>query len=171
MTQEIGRQITSLRLKGLGYKSIALAVGITKESVRYYCKKNGLDGFIGSKKIIYEAPKNNPDICKFCGGMIERSPRSGKKLFCCEEHRRAWWKAHPEEARRGKEATYKCECSYCKRIFYSYGNKNRKYCSHDCYIQDRFWTDRATELDGNEIAIRQRVALSGPTEIRLKRIS
>ncbi len=26
-----------------------------------------------------------------------------------------------------------------KRYFSAYGNKFRKYCSHDCYVMDRFW--------------------------------
>ena len=37
MRKEYGEQITSLRLKGLGYKSIALVLGISRENVRYYC--------------------------------------------------------------------------------------------------------------------------------------
>jgi len=30
-------------------------------------------------------------------------------------------------------------CARCGKEFTSYGNKNRKYCSHDCYIKARFW--------------------------------
>ena len=33
-------------------------------------------------------------------------------------------------------ATY---CAYCGQPFQSYGNQTRKYCSHECYIHDRFW--------------------------------
>ena len=44
MTEAIGKQITYLRCKGLGYKSIALLLNISRENVRYYCKKHGLDG-------------------------------------------------------------------------------------------------------------------------------
>lgn len=28
---------------------------------------------------------------------------------------------------------------YCGKAFVAYGNKDRKYCSHDCYIRDRFY--------------------------------
>ena len=31
---------------------------------------------------------------------------------------------------------YKCE--KCGKKFISYGNKDRKYCCHECYIEDRF---------------------------------
>lgn len=44
---------------------------------------------------------------------------------CCEVD--AVWKAN-----------YECICEYCGKTFLSYGNKNRKYCSHSCYINDRF---------------------------------
>lgn len=171
MRKEIGEQITSLRLKGLGYKSIALVLGISRENVRYYCKTHGLNGTADLVKLNFSEHKNNPEVCKHCGKKIERLPRSGKKLFCSESCRRAWWREHPEEAKHGENATYECECSYCKRTFYSYGNKDRKYCCHDCYIQDRFWTDPNEVADKREIALRQRIAMSEPPKMRLRKIS
>ncbi len=78
MTQEMGRQITSLRLKGLGYKSIAIVVGTSRENVRYYCKTHDLEGT--ADEITKQKPelKINPETCKFCGNKIIRNPRSGK---------------------------------------------------------------------------------------------
>ena len=38
-------------------------------------------------------------------------------------------------------AYYNQVCAYCGRFFSSYGKKGRKYCCHDCYIMDRFWSD------------------------------
>lgn len=32
----------------------------------------------------------------------------------------------------------KAVCPVCKKPFTVYGNANRKYCSHECYIEDRF---------------------------------
>ena len=141
MTEEIGKQITYLRHKGLGYKSIALVLDISRENVRYYCKKHELSGTGEQVRIRFENNKN-PDTCKQCGKKFERHPRSGKKLFCSEQCRRAWWKEHPDQAKHGENAIYEIRCAYCNRIFYSYGNNGRKYCSHDCYILDRFWKDR-----------------------------
>ena len=115
MRPEIAKQITNLRLKGLGYKSIAVVVGTSKENVRYYCKTHGLGGKCDLVKLNFEEHKKHPETCKFCGGKITRIPHSGKKLYCSDECRRAWWKEHPGEANHSKDATYKCECSYCKR--------------------------------------------------------
>ena len=171
MRPEITKQITNLRLKGLGYKSIAIVVGTSKENVRYFCKTHGLDGNAELVKLNFEEHKKHPEVCKQCGGKILRVPHSGKKLFCSDECRRNWWKEHPEEAKHSKAATYKCECSYCQRVFYAYGNKNRKYCSHDCYIQARFWTDPDMKVDKKEIAKRQEISGKLPTEVILKKIS
>ena len=38
-------------------------------------------------------------------------------------------------------AYYNQVCAYCGRFFSSYGKKGRKYCCHDCYIMDRFWSE------------------------------
>ena len=166
----MARQITQLRMKGLGYKSIGILVGTSRENVRYFCKTHGLAGDAEQIKATLK-DENVPSRCKFCGKRIERNAKSGKKLFCSDECRRAWWKQHPDESKHSDGATYECQCAYCKRIFYSYGNRNRKYCSHDCYIQDRFWTDPKAEVDSKEISIRQRIAQSAPAEMRLRRIS
>ena len=171
MRPEMEKQIINLRLKGLGYKAIAVVIGSSKENVRYFCKTHGLDGNAELVKLNFEEHKKHPETCKFCGGKITRVPHSGKKLYCSDECRRAWWKEHPGEANHSKEATYKCECSYCKRVFYSYGNKDRKYCSHDGYIQDRFWTNPDEKVDKKEIAKRQVISGKLPGEVVLKKIS
>lgn len=145
MTREMMEQIEELRLKGLGYKSIGLVVGTSRENVRYYCKKHGLDGDLSAVRARYEE-RNTPDRCKNCGKRIDRNPHSGKKLFCGDECRREWWKNHQNEARRSSKAFYVFECAYCKRQFTAYGNQFRKYCCHECYIQDRFWSKPQAHL-------------------------
>ncbi|MBR5338086.1 MAG: RNA polymerase subunit sigma-70 [Lachnospiraceae bacterium] len=171
MTVEMGRQITILRLKGLGYRTIADIIGSTRDNVRYYCKTHGLDGDADLVKLNFIEHKNNPKVCKHCGKKIERKPRSGKKLFCSDECRRAWWKEHPEESQRSKDAMYECECAYCKKKFTSYGNKNRKYCSHNCYILHRFWTDPDSSPGAVKVKNRQGMEVSPPGKMTVKRIS
>ena len=36
------------------------------------------------------------------------------------------------------KANYEFVCPNCKKHFVCYGNKNRKYCCHDCYLEDRY---------------------------------
>lgn len=44
MTADEKERIKELRLKGMGYKGIANLLGLTRDSVRGFCKRNGLDG-------------------------------------------------------------------------------------------------------------------------------
>ena len=44
MTDVEKHQIKDLRVKGDGYKAIATILGITRDSIRSYCKRTGLDG-------------------------------------------------------------------------------------------------------------------------------
>lgn len=172
MTDEQKQKITELRLKGMGYKAIAHIVGdVSREGVRYYCRTHGLVG--GSELITlnYDLQRKRPDYCKQCGGKLERNAHSGVKYFCCDKCRRAWWKAHPDDAKQTKKKAYELTCQYCHVKFISYGKADRKYCSHDCYIKDRFWTDPDTEVTAKEIKKRQEAKEQKSGDLKLRRIS
>ena len=47
-----------------------------------------------------------------------------------------WWNSHLDLVKR--KAIYHFTCPTCGREFTAYGNAHRKYCSHSCYIEDRF---------------------------------
>jgi len=42
MTEEQRQQIKVLRYKGFGYEKIAKSIGLSRDSVRCYCVRNGL---------------------------------------------------------------------------------------------------------------------------------
>lgn len=113
--------ITKLRLEGYSYKEIADALKISINTVKSFCRRNGLTGTSEKKK----------HICINCGTEIDE----GKK-FCSSKCRQEWWNNNLDKVNR--KAYYNFTCSYCHKPFNSYGNKNRKYCSHECYIKDRF---------------------------------
>ena len=81
MNAEIARQIAELRHKGLGYKSIVIVVGTSRENGRYYCKTHGLDGYAEQVKMEYREKRNTPDNCKYCGVHIDRKPHSVEKAL------------------------------------------------------------------------------------------
>jgi len=62
-----------------------------------------------------------------------------EKKFCSDRCRNKWWNSHLSEVKR--KAMYEYTCPNCKKTFMAYGNRNRKYCSHECYINDRFGGD------------------------------
>ena len=91
MTEAMGKHIRELRIKGLGYQTIAIVVGSTKETVRYYCKTHGLMGEAELARLNYEENLKRPENCKCCGAKLIRNRHSGKKLFCSNRCRQSWW--------------------------------------------------------------------------------
>ena len=49
MTEEKKKRIKELRLSGYGYSSIAALIFETRDTVRNYCRKIGLDGVMGER--------------------------------------------------------------------------------------------------------------------------
>lgn len=45
MTDAQAAQIRTLRMQGKGYKSVASAVGLSRDIVRNYCKAHGMEGY------------------------------------------------------------------------------------------------------------------------------
>lgn len=60
-------------------------------------------------------------------------PKHKTKIFCSDKCRIAWWKSHTSEMKRRNPNV--ALCNYCKCEFTYYGNRQRKYCSRDCYLK------------------------------------
>lgn len=74
--------------------------------------------------------------CLSCGVTLVILPGRKRKKFCSDACRMKWWNSHKYLIK--KKAVYEFTCAYCKKPFTAYGNAGRKYCSHKCYIEDRF---------------------------------
>ena len=79
------------------------------------------------------------NTCPYCSQTIRQPATGRKRKFCSDTCRRAWWAVHPMDAQ--KSAFYDRTCVYCGQTFTTYGNKTRRYCSHNCYVHDRFYRD------------------------------
>lgn len=133
MTESQMQQITDMRKDGLGYTTIASRMGITKDRVRSFCRTRGLTGARTSSYV----PENAGDnYCINCGNRLGHTAGKRKRKFCSDDCRLTWWNNHPDQVKR--KAYYSFTCHYCKAQFSAYGNANRTYCSHECYIHDRF---------------------------------
>lgn len=133
MTNEQREKITALRHQGYGYTAIANSVGLSKDSVKAYCRSHCLAGEKAEKHSLAKVPTQ---LCLNCGKVLIQHPGRKQKKFCCPECRTAWWNAHPEAVKQ--KAVYTFTCPKCKKEFTAYGNAKRKYCSHGCYIAARF---------------------------------
>ena len=56
MTNEQREKITALRHQGFGYTAVANSVGLSKDSVKAYCRSHGLAGEKAENHSLVEAP-------------------------------------------------------------------------------------------------------------------
>jgi len=134
MTLSQKERITQMRADGDSYSKIAATLDISKNTVKSFCQRNNLGDM--SAKSAEPVPADDGSHCKQCGQKIQQQPKKKLRKFCSDECRAAWWAAHPEAL--NKKATYNFVCAYCKAPFTAYGNKERKYCTHTCYVAGRF---------------------------------
>ena len=127
------KRIRALRQRGVGYRTIAAELGISRDTVRNFCTSHDLNGVAADQSL----PAGN--VCPCCGGEIIQPRRGRRRRFCSDTCCRKWWAAHPEAIRQRPEAQRHLKCVYCGKEFIVYGSAPRRYCSHNCYIRDRFW--------------------------------
>ena len=129
---EQAQEITRLRGLGMGYKLIAAELELSRDTVRNYCRKNNLDGDVGTDPL-------SEGVCRQCGQPLDpEAPKSRK--FCSDACRWKWWNAQSESAHRPMSKRQEVRCANCGKVFIAYQNKGRRYCSHACYIRDGFWS-------------------------------
>ena len=133
MTDNQKEKIKEMRQDGQSYSQIASTLGISQNTIKSYCRRNNLGS---TKSTEPKAEKKIYTSCKHCTKPLTHGKKGQSKKFCSEKCRRAWWKANDSEL--AKKAYYTLICAECGTEFESYGNKNRKYCGHACYIKNRF---------------------------------
>lgn len=135
MTDEQKEKIICFRRRGIGYADIGRELGISKDTVKSFCRRNGLT--------ISEVKTDDLDRCRECGNPIVQQEKSKKRIFCCKACREKWWTEHADRICR--KVVYTFTCAGCGKTFTAYGNSSRKYCSHACYVRDRFGGSNADE--------------------------
>ena len=130
-------QVRRMRGEGKSYSKIATCLGISENTIKSYCQRNNLGGINDTSKAGQaDIEKEVFNFCKNCGKSIEQRPGRKQRKFCSDECRITWWNSHMDLV--SQKSIYHLECMGCRKSFDSYGNKNRKYCTHACYIKDRF---------------------------------
>lgn len=126
MTTEQKDTISRLRRTGLNFSAIAESVGLPVGTVKTFCYRNAVTPSVATDK----------HVCLCCGKEVPQNPGRKEKKFCSDRCRNTWWNRNLDKVNR--KANYKIICACCKKEFISYGNASRKYCSHECYVEDRF---------------------------------
>ena len=134
MTENQKMQIIKLRASGNGYGKIAKTLGISLNTIKSFCRRHNINGNAVVESL---APCCGETArCENCGREIHQIAKQKKRRFCCDKCRNVWWNAHLDRVKR--KAIYDFRCLHCGKVFRIYGDRRRKYCSHKCYISDRF---------------------------------
>lgn len=136
MTPYHKEHIQRLRNEGKGYKGIAALLGLSENTVKSFCKRNSfanVPSYTSDNGFVHIGDSS---FCKNCGKPIKTRQGVKPRKFCCDNCRLYWWNKHSDQVTQ--KAIYHMVCAGCGNPFDSYGNKNRKYCTHSCYIKARF---------------------------------
>ena len=121
------QQIRKLRAEGYSYSKVAQALGLSENTVKTFCRRNGLGG-VAEVTTQIESDRN---YCLCCGEPVKQNPGKKKKKFCSDKCRNKWWNSNLDKVNR--KAVYSFECLTCHSPFTAYGNAKRKYCCLECY--------------------------------------
>ena len=127
MTEQQKTQIAKLRQNGDSYKKIADTLGLSVNTIKSFCRNNGLTGKVTPPKA---------DVCLVCGKTLVQTAKRKKRKFCSAKCREKWWNNNRHVGQRRTAIIMKC--MHCSREFIAYPREHRKYCSCECYISDRF---------------------------------
>ena len=99
MTNEEKKLIDGLRAEGLGYRKIAVRIGISENTVKSYLRKVETS----ETKDITPAPtagdSGEPHSCLYCGKPVAQNPGRKQKKFCSDACRNQWWNNHQDLVR------------------------------------------------------------------------
>jgi hypothetical protein len=91
MTDYQRKNIIKMRVSGDGYQLIAKSVGLTRDAVRNYCKKNNLQGYGYVTALNVSEQIKSGQLCKNCCMPVNKKHTGRPKKFCSDKCRYDWW--------------------------------------------------------------------------------
>jgi len=129
MTDEQKKKVLEMRKRGHTTAQIAAVVEAPTNTVKTYCYRHK------SETDKPTAPDQKPGHCKNCGSVIVQMPKRKTKQFCCVRCREIWWNKNRKRHGTNLRAA---QCAYCGGEFEKFERSPQRFCSHSCYINDRF---------------------------------
>ena len=123
MTNEQKQAIASMRDSGVPITSIAQQLGLSVNTIKFYCKRHGIHSGISARGTIL--------FCLQCHKEIPQTSHRKEKKFCSDKCRQTWWAENSTLIPR--DSQIERICLVCKKPFLSYKSKHRIYCSRTCY--------------------------------------
>jgi len=118
MTNKQKATIDRMVQQGESSTAIADVMGLSKSAVKSYLYRS--------------TEKEGRAFCVQCGKTMDTYKRPSRR-FCSDDCRTRWWNQHQQ-----KTLPFTGICAYCHHEFRLRRLGEKKYCSHACYIADRF---------------------------------
>ena len=131
ITNSQKERISHMRLEGESYAGIADALGLSRNTVKSFCLRN-----LHPEPLEVQAVSAKSSICTQCGKGFVFCPGHRQRRFCSDQCRMVWWNSHRDLLKSNTKVEYTCVS--CGKHFMGYARQQRKYCSHRCYINDRY---------------------------------
>jgi len=122
-------QLKALRRHGLTYQQTADALGLKLGTVKAYCHRH-------PEMENQQEEQTKADVCPYCGQLIVNTPKAKRKRFCSDSCRYNWSYRHRMLVNPMVSHFVACIC--CGTRFSCYLKRSKKYCSHACYIKQRY---------------------------------
>jgi hypothetical protein len=136
MTNSQKDRINHMRRDGESYAAIADALGLSRNTVKSFCLRN-----LRTEPLEVKKASAKGGICEQCGKSFTLCLGHRQRRFCSDQCRMIWWNAHRDLLKSKNKVEHTCAC--CGKHFMGYARQQRKYCSHGCYIADRYRKERA----------------------------
>jgi len=117
MTEKEKKDVADMRRQGISYTKIAQMLHLPISTIKSYCTRNNLS----TQENLH---------CMECGNAIPDGNVKRDRKFCSDVCRIKWWNHHTELMKEN------AVCKHCGKSFH--GRAGRKFCSHACYIAERF---------------------------------
>jgi len=128
MTNKQKSTIKALRAIGWTYAKIAEVVGISIDTVKSFCLRQGVN-------IRKTHDDDGNALCKHCGKLLKQVAGGRSRVFCSNKCRYKWWNIYRPFL--GRKNTAVIVCLYCKVPFAAYSTGSRQYCSIACHADFR----------------------------------
>lgn len=136
MTADEKATIIRLKKSGHSLSAIAQETGISRNTIKTFIRRAGLSETAADKNPETSHGQLPERPCQACGKPVIQYPGKKEKKFCSDSCRMRFWNRCADGANRAGMKAYICLA--CGATFYAYVNRNRRYCSHECYIIARF---------------------------------
>ncbi len=141
MEKSMEREIINLRISRKGYGEIGQILGISSNTVKSFCLRNGLgDEYLKGpepSRLTKLKPKKEIPLvghCLDCGTVFVQNSHGSRK-FCSQLCAGRWRRKHSA----GK---FRKICPICGKSYPVFDTrKERMYCSLDCYRTARYYSD------------------------------